>query len=545
MKKILVLTIVLICAVSCREEQVTIEEQPVPFDWKAANLYFLLVDRFNNGDTSNDINFSRTKETATLRGFKGGDLKGITQKIEAGYFTDLGVNAIWITPIVEQIHDGTDEGTGYTYGFHGYWTKDWTALDPNFGTEDDLSALVNSAHKKGIRIVLDAVINHTGPVTETDSVWPEEWVRTSPKCTYQDYESAITCTLVENLPDIKTESNDNVDLPAQLVEKWKTEGRYEQEVKELDEFFERTGHPRAPRFYIMKWLTDYIVEFGIDGYRVDTVRHVEEQVWKEFKVECDYAFNKWKENNPERVLDNNAFYMVGEVYGYNLSSGKHFDFGDKKVNYFNESFHSLINFELRSSVNKSYEEVFSHMSTILHETDNFWTMSYMTSHDDVYSYDMDRTKPFETAVRLYLAPGTSQTFYGDELARPLRIEGTEGDATLRSFMNWEDVETKKEILAHWQKIGKFRRNNPAVGAGVHKMISNAPYVFSRIYNSGDYDNQVVVGLSLSEDDKELDVSSVFENGVRLKDAYSGQSVQVRNGKVKFKSKYDIVLLQKQ
>ena len=96
--------------------------------------------------------------------------------------------------------------------------------------------------------------------------------------------------MVENLPDIKTESNDAVELPPQLVEKWKAEGRYEQEVKELDEFFARTGHPRAPRFYIMKWLTDYITEFGIDGYRVDTVKHTEEFVWQEFKQECDAAF---------------------------------------------------------------------------------------------------------------------------------------------------------------------------------------------------------------------------------------------------------------
>ena len=64
----------------------------------------------------------------------------------------------------------------------------------------------------------------------------------------------VSCNLVENLPDIKTESNANVDLPPQLVKKWKAEGRYDQEMAELDAFFERTGHPRAPRFYIMKWL---------------------------------------------------------------------------------------------------------------------------------------------------------------------------------------------------------------------------------------------------------------------------------------------------
>jgi len=152
-----------------------------------------------------------------------------------------GINAIWFTPVVEQIHGGTDEGTGFTYAFHGYWAKDWTALDPNFGSMEDLAELVSVAHQHGIRIVMDAVINHTGPVTEQDKVWPNDWVRTSPKCEYSSYETAVPCTLVENLHDILTESNENVELPTELVEKWKKEGRYEQEMAELDAFFERTG----------------------------------------------------------------------------------------------------------------------------------------------------------------------------------------------------------------------------------------------------------------------------------------------------------------
>ena len=116
-----------------------------PFVWENANLYFLLTDRFNNGNPANDLNFGRTGKTAKLRGFMGGDIKGITKKIEEGYFDRLGVTAIWFTPVVEQVHGGVDEGTGFTYGFHGYWTKDWTRLDPNFGTEQDLAELVDKS----------------------------------------------------------------------------------------------------------------------------------------------------------------------------------------------------------------------------------------------------------------------------------------------------------------------------------------------------------------------------------------------------------------
>ena len=250
-----------------------------PFVWEGANIYFLLTDRFNNGNPQNDISFERKDSTAVLRGFEGGDIPGITQKIESGYFSDLGINAIWFTPIVEQIHGATNEGTGNTYGYHGYWTKDWTAIDPSFGTKKDLQNLVQAAHSKGIRVLLDVVLNHTGPVTEIDPVWPDEWVRTGPACTFDNYENTTACTLVKNLPDILTESDEPVELPDTLLAKWKEEGRLSQELDELNLFFERTGYPRAPRFYIIKWLTDYIHEFGVDGFRVDTVKHVNENAW--------------------------------------------------------------------------------------------------------------------------------------------------------------------------------------------------------------------------------------------------------------------------
>lgn len=531
-----------------KTETAVVRDELQPFSWKAANIYFLLTDRFNNGDPSNDVNFDRTNETAVLRGFKGGDLKGVTRKINEGYFTDLGINAIWMTPVVEQIHDGTDEGTGYTYAYHGYWTKDWTALDPNFGTRTDLAELVEAAHSKGIRILLDAVINHTGPVTEMDTVWPEEWVRTSPKCDFKDYESTVTCTLVENLPDIRTESNEAVELPPQLVEKWKTEGRYDEEIAELDAFFEKTGHPRAPRFYIMKWLSDYITDFGIDGYRVDTVKHTEEYVWQEFRKVCDQAFSEWKATNSEKVLDDTSFYMVGEIYYYNVHSGRLYDFGDKKVDYFDENFDALINFDLRSGADRSYEEIFSSYDAILHnELEGFGTLNYLSSHDDGNPFDKERKKPYETANRLLLAPGASQVYYGDELARTLIVEGTNGDATLRSFMNWEDIESNAEtgrILQHWQKLGRFRRDHIAVGAGDHTMLSDAPYTFMRRTHHDLTEDIVVIGLEMEAGVKMIGVADAFADGTKIRDAYSGVNSEVKNGQVMIDSDYNIVLLEK-
>ena len=539
----------LISLISCQENkaiQKTTKKETKEFVWEGANIYFLLTDRFNNGDTSNDINFDRTKETGKLRGFEGGDIKGITQKIKEGYFTDLGINAIWMTPVVEQIHGGTDEGTGLSYAYHGYWTKDWTSIDSNFGTKEDLKELVAIAHKNGIRILLDAVINHTGPVTEKDPVWPSDWVRTGPQCEYVNYENTVTCTLVKNLPDIRTESNAAVELPKHLVEKWKSEGRYEQEVKELDEFFTRTGHPKAPRFYIMKWLTDYITEFGIDGYRVDTVKHAEEFVWQEFKIECDVAFADYKKNNPEKVLDKNDFYLVGEVYNYGISAGKAFNFSNKQVNYFDKAFNSLINFEMKWNAKQMAEnDVFSKYDSILNnQLKGYGVLNYMTSHDDGQPFDKEREMPYKTATMLLLTPGTSQVYYGDEAARDLIIEGTVGDATLRSFMNWDAInnnEDTKKILRHWQKIGQFRANHMAVGAGKHQLISDEKgLVFSRIRK----EDKVVMAINMLEQNILIDVSSVFENGEKLRDFYSDKEVVVINGKVNFTSIYSVVLLEK-
>lgn len=525
----------------------TTETPKKPFIWEGANLYFLMTDRFKDDNPTKETYLNRTKTAAKLRGFEGGNIKGIIQKIEDGYFEKLGVNAIWLTPIVEQIHDGVDEGTGLTYGFHGYWTRDWTALDPNFGTKEDLANLVNIAHAKGIRIMLDGVINHTGPVTSVDTVWPNDWVRTGPQCDYKSYENTTACTLVKNLPDVLTESNQNVEVPAFLIEKWKKEGRYEKEMASLDAFFTRTGYPRAPKYYIIKWLTDYILEYGIDGYRADTVKHVDETVWADFKTQCDYAFATWKKNNPGKVLDNNSFYTIAEVYNYGISKGQLFDFPDKNVNYYEHGFNNMINFEFKWDAKKDYESLFSSYSNKLHnELKGFSVLNYISSHDDGSPFDGKREKGMEAGTKLLLSPGIAQIYYGDESDRSLVIEGTNGDATLRSFMNWDaintDAKTQKTLL-HWQKLGQFRKNHPAVGAGIHKEISVKPYVFSREYSIGSYTDNVVIGLDLPIGKKEISVGTVFKNGDMVKDVYSGNIAIVENNKVSIDSKFDIILLE--
>ncbi len=543
------LCILMVSACGPTKESVNISTD-LPFTWDNANVYFLMTDRFNNGDTSNDYQHTPDNPPAPYRGYMGGDIKGITQKINDGYFSELGINAIWMTPLVEQISGSVDEGTGNSFGFHGYWTRDWTALDSKFGTEADLKEMVAAAHSAGIRILIDVVANHTGPVTPLDSKWPEEWVKTTPKCTYQDYESTTDCTLVENLPDIKTESNEEVALPSYLIEKWKQEGRYDLEVAELDAWFQETGYKRTPVNYILKWLVDFVKEYGVDGFRVDTVKHTESYVWKNLWDAASKAFEEWKATHGDAKLDDAPFYMVGEVYNYYVSGGRAFDYGDKKVDFYADGFKALINFDFKTDASNDYETIFKKYDQILHgEMAGKSILNYISSHDDGGPFDLNRERNIESGTKLLLCPGGTQIYYGDETARSLTVEA-KGDATLRSFMNWDEIgsESRKdgtirEILAHWQKLGKFRNTHPAIGAGRHTMLQPSPYVFSRKWEKNNKVDQVVIALDVAPGQHTIDVSSAFGSDLEIKDFYNDKVYNVKDGKINLQGPLEVVLLE--
>ncbi len=123
--------------------------QPAPFSWHNATVYFVLTDRYVNGNPQNDNSYGRHKDGMQEIGtFHGGDLKGLTSKLD--YLQQLGVNALWISSPLEQIHGwvgGGTKGDFPHYAYHGYYPMDWTKLDANMGTEDDLRRLVDEAHK--------------------------------------------------------------------------------------------------------------------------------------------------------------------------------------------------------------------------------------------------------------------------------------------------------------------------------------------------------------------------------------------------------------
>jgi len=135
------------------------------FDWRDSVIYFVFVDRFLDGDATNNCNVSGTSpNTTSSANYLGGDWAGVTQKINAGYFTTLGVNTLWITVPIKNADDVADEGTnGDTHeysAYHGYWPKDPTTTESCFGSAADLKAMVTAAHAKGLKVLFDYAMVH-------------------------------------------------------------------------------------------------------------------------------------------------------------------------------------------------------------------------------------------------------------------------------------------------------------------------------------------------------------------------------------------------
>lgn len=527
--------------------------EPVDPRWRATTVYFLLTDRFANGDPSNDRAVGRKPDGGPLRSFEGGDLKGLTSRIEQGWFNALGVDAIWTTPVIENVHGSVEEGEwGRTYAYHGYWPKDWTAVDPNLGTEADFAAMVKAAHSRGLRVIVDVIVNHAGPVTKVDPRWPETWVRRQPPCNYQSYAGTVDCELSFTLQDMRTDSETPVELPDFLIAKWRKEGRLKREMAELDAFFKRTGYPRAPKYYFVKWLTDWVRDYGVDGFRVDTAKHVDPELWGVLKKEAEIALAEWRARNPDRISGDRPFYMVGEVFnhgllGHGFAVGAAYDFGDRVVDFGEHGFDGTINMGFPSHLAMPMPAMHRAFDAEL-STGAFAgraTLNYLASHDDMAPHDPERTKHFEAAEALLLAPGGAQIYYGDEIARSLVVPGARGDATLRSTFDWKQAESAQGLamLDHWRRLGRFRAAHPAIGAGRNLDLAAKPYTFARILDEAGITDHVVVAINGAPGTIKVRVGTVFAEGALVRDAYTGKTARVSGGIAHIEGAGRVVLLE--
>ncbi|EPJ5580196.1 alpha-amylase [Citrobacter farmeri] len=474
-------------------------DAPAPFDWHNATVYFVLTDRFENGDPSNDQSYGRHKDGMEEIGtFHGGDLRGLTRKLD--YLQQLGVNALWISAPFEQIHGwvgGGTKGDFPHYAYHGYYTQDWTTLDANMGSEADLRALIDGAHQRGIRILFDVVMNHTGYATLADMQeyqfgalylsgdelkktlgdrwtdwkptvgqswhsfndyinfsdkaawekwWGKAWIRTD----IGDYDNPgfddLTMSLAF-LPDLKTGSTIPSGLPVFYQHKADTR------AKAIEGY--------TPRDYLTHWLSQWVRDYGVDGFRVDTAKHVELSAWQQLKTQASAALVEWKKNNPDKALDDKPFWMTGEAWGH----------GVMQSDYYRHGFDAMINFDYQEQAAKAANCLSGMDLTwqqMAEKLQGFNVLSYLSSHDT----RLFREGGDKAAELLLLAPGAVQIFYGDESSRPFGPTGSDPLQGTRSDMNWQDISVKSaDNVAHWQRLGQFRARHPAIGAGQQTTLS--------------------------------------------------------------------------
>ena len=592
-------------------------DESTPFSWDNVNIYFVITDRFNNGDKSNDHSYGRSGTSSTVPAsykstfeevagsyassgeqgassyetrvgtFHGGDLKGLTEYIENGYFDALGTNAFWITAPYEQVH-GAVFGGGYKhYSYHGYYTLDYTEVDANMGTEEELHKFIDTAHEHGIRVVFDVVMNHSGyPDAYTiaefygansslltskwqqsyfgesessytwewdystvssehgalnfTSDWNDSWFTTSwQRMVAGRYSDAYNNTednpeltgCSSGLPDFKTEDTSGKGLPDILSKKWAKEGQLSEKTAETNQMLSACGYGNigsaSVKQYLVAWLANWVREYGVDGYRCDTAKHVNFDCWKDLNTECNKALKEWRSNNPDKACSKwtDDFWMTGEVYDQGLSM----NYGGTD---YSQAFDSLINFSFQGKAGQkgsALESTYSEYAAYCNNGSKQNALSYVSSHDKGIG-----ARGASVGTALLLCPGGVQTYYGDETSR--QPGGGTGDQPSRSQMTWNDA----ACLSNWQKVGRFRKNHIAVGAGKHAKIADSPYTFSRTYTGTatvgdekktDYEDKVVVCLPGSAGTYDVSVGTVFADGTTVVDEYSGEEYTVSGGKV--------------
>ncbi|GAB2930539.1 pullulanase-type alpha-1,6-glucosidase [Streptomyces heilongjiangensis] len=307
--------------------------EPARHDLTREQFYFVLPDRFANGDRANDkggLTGTRlaTGYDPTDKGFyQGGDLKGITQRLD--YIKGLGTTAIWLAPIFKnQPVQGTGENA--SAGYHGYWITDFTKVDPHFGTNKDLQTLISKAHAKGMKVFFDVITNHTADVVDyqeksydylSKGAFPYLTKDGKPfdDADYADGAKAFPKVDRDSFPrtPVVPAAKKNLKVPAWLNDPtmyhnrgdstWAGESATYGDFVGLDDLWtERPEVVEGMEKIYEKWVRD----FKIDGFRIDTVKHVNTEFWTQWATALDaYAAKKGRDD----------FFMFGEVYSADTS----------------------------------------------------------------------------------------------------------------------------------------------------------------------------------------------------------------------------------
>lgn len=528
------------------------------FEWGNATVYFVITDRFCNGDSTNDVNYGRIvdygSEQLNAATFHGGDFKGMLQKAKEGYFTNLGVDVVWMTDVYEQIH-GWMTGSGAIndfphYGYHGYYPLDYTQIDKNYGTVEEFRELVNTLHSQGIRVMLGANLNDPGYPTLLDAVqygfaetglteqeaaqhlreWSFDnffanrhkwngwydygWVRMPDE--NWDENNPLEATLF-GMPDFKDESNEPVKIPDFFKRKWIQEGKANDAWVNPSARNLRKDRKWYPMQYVIAWIASWVEEFGIDGFRCDIVENVNLYRWKELNDACNAALEKWRAAHPEDVASTwtDKFYMTGDFDCASI---------DYKPQYAAAGFASMVNFYFpkQGDLDGIVYTWQAYADSVAAHAD-WHPFSYLNNS---YHRDANMENMIDCATTLLLAPGVAQIFYGDESGRKLSDArfNVDSDQAFRSDMDWNEVDNN--LLKHFQRIGKIRRENTVIGIGRQRTIDTHTCVR---YNEKD---KLVIRVEPIEGQK-ISLGGEFVEGEKVIELYTGQTSIVNNGTVSF------------
>ncbi|TWD27266.1 pullulanase-type alpha-1,6-glucosidase [Streptomyces sp. T12] len=301
---------------------------PARHDLTREQFYFVLPDRFANGDTRNDrggLTGSRLTHgyDPTDKGFyQGGDLKGLTQKLD--YIKGLGTTAIWLAPLFKN-QPVQGSGKDASAGYHGYWITDFTQVDPHFGTNQDLETLIDKAHAKGMKVFFDVITNHTADVVDYEEKSYDYLSKGAFPYLTQDgvpFDDSDYADGAKKFPRVDAgtfprtpvvpAAKKRLKVPSWLNDPAMYHNRGDStfagesaehgDFSGLDDLW--TERPEVvdgmERIY-QRWVED----FDIDGFRIDTVKHVNMEFWTQWATALDaYAAKRGRDD----------FFMFGEVY---------------------------------------------------------------------------------------------------------------------------------------------------------------------------------------------------------------------------------------
>ncbi len=431
-------------------------------DKQALVMYFLMVDRFNNGDKNND-HLLKDPDVLPKVNYFGGDIAGVLQKVKQGYFSDLGVNTIWISPIAQNplgaYGENSDPHTKFS-GYHGYWPISSSKVDYRFGTSDELKNFINIAHKDNFNVLLDYVSNHVHknhPLYKQHPDWATSlYLPDGTKNLEKWDEYRLTTWFDTFLPTLDFSKPEVVDLMTDSAVYW-------------------------------------IKTFDFDGFRHDATKHIPEVFWRTLTKKLKL-----------QIPASKTIYQIGETYGNRdligsyVNSGEldaQFDFNvyDDAVAVFAKDDQSFV--RLKNSILQSFLYYGDHnlMGYITGNQDRGRFISY-ASGDLLFNEDAKKAgwnrdievtntvgykKLTSLTAFIMTIPGVPVIYYGDEIGMPGANDPD--NRRMMRFDNLKPEEAKvKEITT---KLIHLRRNNLSLIYGDTKILktSDKTFVYSRTY----------------------------------------------------------------